>query len=76
MHAAWKLQLNRTKKLLVIAVFTFGLWYDSFGLWAGGIMILTLNSAPVFSTVGFVVRIQYSNSTDTTWTQPDILLWG
>ncbi|QKX60980.1 uncharacterized protein TRUGW13939_08126 [Talaromyces rugulosus] len=58
MHAAWKLQLNRTKKLLVIAVFTFGL------------------CAPVFSTVGFVVRIQYSGSSDTTWTQPDILLWG
>ncbi|KAJ5669432.1 hypothetical protein N7462_010502 [Penicillium macrosclerotiorum] len=58
MHAAWKLQMNRTKKILVIAVFTFGL------------------CAPVFSTVGFVVRIQYSNSVDTTWTQPDILLWG
>lgn len=26
MHAAYKLQMNRTKKLLVVAVFTFGLW--------------------------------------------------
>jgi hypothetical protein len=48
MHAAWKLQLNRTKKLLVIAVFTFGLWYDSLGLRPYGTMILTL-TAPPFS---------------------------
>ncbi|KAH8702470.1 hypothetical protein BGW36DRAFT_117415 [Talaromyces proteolyticus] len=57
-HSALRLKLNRTKKLLVIAVFTFGL------------------CAPIFSTVGFVVRIRVSDSPDTTWNQPDILLWG
>lgn len=41
-----------------------------------GDRILISSSAPVFSTIGFVVRIQYTNNIDTTWTQPDILLWG
>lgn len=79
MHTAWKLQMNRTKKLLVIAVFTFGLWYafclkrKATAMWNHD---TDLNSAPVFSTVGFVYRIQYSDSVDTTWTQPDLLLWA
>ena len=79
MHTAWKLQMNRTKKLLVIAVFTFGLWYafclkrKATAMWNHD---TDLNSAPVFSTVGFVYRIKYSDSVDTTWTQPDLLLWA
>ncbi|KAI0014722.1 hypothetical protein F4780DRAFT_172824 [Xylariomycetidae sp. FL0641] len=32
--------------------------------------------APIFATVGFVVRLQHSSSKDTSWNQPDILLWG
>ncbi|KAF2962755.1 hypothetical protein GQX73_g10818 [Xylaria multiplex] len=33
-------------------------------------------SGPIFATVGFVVRIQKSSNKDTSWNQPEILLWG
>ncbi|KAI1177948.1 hypothetical protein F4777DRAFT_586962 [Nemania sp. FL0916] len=33
-------------------------------------------SGPIFATVGFVVRIQNSGNPDTSWNQPEILLWG
>ncbi|KAI0546919.1 hypothetical protein F4679DRAFT_379466 [Xylaria curta] len=33
-------------------------------------------SGPIFATVGFVVRLQRAGNSDTTWNQPDILLWG
>ncbi|QKX60148.1 uncharacterized protein TRUGW13939_07291 [Talaromyces rugulosus] len=32
--------------------------------------------APVFSTIGFIVRLRISGNPDTTWNQPEILLWG
>lgn len=32
--------------------------------------------APIFATIGFVVRIRNSDNKDTTWKQPEILLWG
>jgi hypothetical protein len=32
--------------------------------------------APVFATIGFVVRIRNSGNPDKTWKQPEILLWG
>ncbi|KAI9656315.1 MAG: hypothetical protein M1821_004978 [Bathelium mastoideum] len=32
--------------------------------------------APVFSVIGFIVRLKISNSPDTTWNQPMILLWA
>lgn len=38
--------------------------------------LLTSNSAPVFSMIGFVVRVRYSTSKDVTYTQPSVLLWG
>lgn len=37
---------------------------------------LTPRSAPIFATVGFVVRLRLSSKSDTSWNQPDILLWG
>ena len=73
-HAVIKLKVNSRKKLLVVLVFTFGLWYDSSG--AYGQSLLTVCSAPVFSTIGFVVRLRISGNPDTTWNQPEILLWG
>ncbi|CAH0050951.1 unnamed protein product [Clonostachys solani] len=57
-HAVWKLQMNRTRKALVVLAFTFGL------------------CAPIFATIGFVVRLRNSGNTDKTWKQPEILLWG
>ncbi|KAI0197583.1 hypothetical protein F4808DRAFT_452493 [Astrocystis sublimbata] len=33
-------------------------------------------SGPVFATIGFIVRLQRAGNSDTTWNQPDILLWG
>lgn len=38
--------------------------------------IFTTTSAPVFSTIGFIVRLRISGNPDTTWNQPEILLWG
>ncbi|GAB1316876.1 Rhodopsin domain-containing protein [Madurella fahalii] len=32
--------------------------------------------APIFATIGFVVRLRNSGNADTTWYQPEILLWG
>ncbi|OAQ69825.1 hypothetical protein VFPPC_02401 [Pochonia chlamydosporia 170] len=32
--------------------------------------------APVFATIGFVVRLRNSGNPDTSWKQPEILLWG
>ncbi|KAI1371992.1 hypothetical protein F4677DRAFT_433680 [Hypoxylon crocopeplum] len=31
---------------------------------------------PVFSLVGFIVRLQGSDNPDKTWVQPDIIMWG
>ncbi|KAI1110551.1 hypothetical protein F5Y14DRAFT_356761 [Nemania sp. NC0429] len=33
-------------------------------------------AGPIFATVGFVVRLQKSGNPDTSWNQPEILLWG
>lgn len=30
----------------------------------------------MFATAGFIVRLQNTKNKDTTWKQPDILLWG
>ncbi|EQK99831.1 hypothetical protein OCS_04461 [Ophiocordyceps sinensis CO18] len=32
--------------------------------------------APIFATIGFVVRLRNSANPDKTWNQPEILLWG
>lgn len=32
--------------------------------------------APVFSMIGFLVRLRFSTSPDVTYTQPTVLLWG
>ncbi|EMR72821.1 putative integral membrane protein [Eutypa lata UCREL1] len=37
---------------------------------------LDVPSAPVFATIGFVVRLNNSGNPDTTWNQPEILLWA
>jgi hypothetical protein len=37
---------------------------------------LTISSAPIFATIGFVVRLRNSGNPDTSWKQPEILLWG
>lgn len=57
-HSVLRLQLSRTKKVLVVLVFTFGL------------------CAPIFSTIGLVVRFRISGDPDITWNEPEILLWG
>ncbi|KZZ98824.1 hypothetical protein AAL_02375 [Moelleriella libera RCEF 2490] len=57
-QAVRKLRLDRTRRLLIIMAFTFGL------------------CAPIFATVGFIVRLRNSGNPDNTWKQPEILLWG
>jgi hypothetical protein len=41
-----------------------------------GVANLVHFSAPVFSTIGLVVRFRISSSPDITWNEPEILLWG
>ncbi|KAI9168066.1 Acetolactate synthase-like protein [Paramyrothecium foliicola] len=44
-----------------------------------GLVILAFTfglCAPIFATIGFVVRIKNSGNPDKTWKQPEILLWG
>ncbi|KAI1779165.1 putative integral membrane protein [Hypoxylon cercidicola] len=57
-QAVRNLHMDRSKKVLVVLAFTFGL------------------CAPIFATIGFVVRLQNSGSTDTSWNQPKIMLCG
>ncbi|KAL1980286.1 hypothetical protein VTN96DRAFT_4400 [Rasamsonia emersonii] len=53
-------KLQLTKKKKFLVILVF-----TFGL-----------CAPVFSTIGFVVRFQYDSNPDTNWNDPLILLWG
>jgi hypothetical protein len=44
-----------------------------------GLVILAFTfgaCAPIFATIGFVVRLKNSGNLDKTWKQPEILLWG
>jgi hypothetical protein len=66
-HAVSKLQMDRTRRILVVLAFTFGLWYvsllsraktnrqvrGSFRNDTNGMS--TTRSAPIFATIGFVV---------------------
>jgi hypothetical protein len=74
-HAVSKLQMDKLKKILVVLAFTFGMWYVQFSV-ALRAKNLTSYSAPIFATVGFAVRIKNSGNKDTSWKQPEILLWG
>jgi hypothetical protein len=52
-HAVYKLQMKKTKKLLVILVFTFGLWYV-FAIHTIALSFANASiSAPAFATIGF-----------------------
>ncbi len=89
-HAVRRLQMPKTKRLLVVLAFTFGLRYV--GVASSRItgpvpailvvpfihpsLLIRMNSGPIFATVGFVVRIQKSGNPDSSWNQPEILLWG
>ena len=77
-NAVQKLQMSKQKKLLVVLVFTFGLWYvvPNYLLLVPCTVKLTRTSAPVFATIGFVIRLERSSNKDTSWGQPTILLWG
>ncbi|KAI9877634.1 MAG: hypothetical protein M1830_003249 [Pleopsidium flavum] len=56
--SVWNLNMQRKRKIAVVAVFTVGL------------------IAPIFSMIGFVVRLQDSGDPDATYNQPFVLLWG
>ncbi|XXH02572.1 Glutathione S-transferase 2 [Hypoxylon texense] len=57
-QAVRNLQMDRSKKVLVVMAFTFGL------------------CAPMFATLGLVVRLQNSGNPDKSWNQPKIMLCG
>ncbi|KAI1760571.1 hypothetical protein GGR53DRAFT_525975 [Hypoxylon sp. FL1150] len=57
-QAVRNLQMERSKKVLVVLAFTFGL------------------CAPIFATIGLVVRLKGSGNPDTSWNQPKIMLCG
>ena len=73
--AVWNLNTKQHKKILVVLVFTFGLWYV-LHTYVRFLRTDIQESAPAFSIVGFVVRVQSSNNPDKTWVQPKILLWA
>lgn len=87
--SVWNLNMDRTRKIQILLVFTVGLMYVplnpplyqsqyfpwSFQLDDSPSILLTRHSAPVFSSVGFAIRIQISASLDVTYNQSKILLW-
>ena len=40
------------------------------------LMMCIIPSAPAFSIMGSVVRVQGTDNPDKTWVQPEIILWG
>lgn len=48
------------------------LYSSSVFLW----ILLTPTRAPIFSVIGFIVRLRISANPDITYTQPEILLWS
>ena len=73
--AVWNMKMEKKRKITVVLVFTFGLWYV-FRLRCDCASTYSCESAPAFSLVGFVVRLRGSNNPDKTWVQPDIVMWG
>ncbi|KAH9998195.1 hypothetical protein F4779DRAFT_622829 [Xylariaceae sp. FL0662B] len=74
--AVWTIDMSPKKKVIVVLVFTFGLWLV-LSLWTLELGNTELYpSAPAFSLVGTLVRIQGSGNPDKTWVQPDIIMWG
>ena len=87
--AVWTLQVKGNKKMWIFLLFTVGLMLvilvasiirfmpffktPDFCL---KLSILTGSSAPIFSIVGWVVRLRNSSNPDITHDQPQILLWG
>ena len=79
-----RLRTSARKKVGVVAVFTVGFWYVQ----ARPILLISNpsaiivsnqfnpNSAPVFSFIGFAVRLQITSSPDITYNDPEILLWA
>ena len=80
--SVWNLNMTKKRKMGVVAAFTVGFTYvlrkssytaQCFEVCGGQLMPL---SAPVFSMIGFVVRIKISASPDVAYNDPEILLWA
>lgn len=79
---AWDLHASTKKKLCVVLVFAVGFMYASTiaqslnpvrrQCW----LMLTLNSAPIFSLVGVIARVQASKSPDVTFNELKIGFWA
>lgn len=39
-------------------------------------MLTNGSSAPVFSLIGFIVRLRGTNDPDVDWSQPNVIMWG
>ncbi|MCJ1468559.1 hypothetical protein MMC07_007188 [Pseudocyphellaria aurata] len=64
--SVWKLHMDRGRKVACVLLFTLSIFP----------ILLTPSSAPVFSIIGFVVRVRISANPDISYTQPEILLWS
>jgi hypothetical protein len=77
--SVWKLQMKTKTKLQIVAIFTVGavcVLRVPMKLLPLSFTLLTPSSAPVFSILGFLVRLRVTKNPDVTYTQPSVVLWG
>jgi hypothetical protein len=77
--SVWKLQMKTKMKLQIVAIFTVGavcVLHVPTKLLVLPFTLLISSSAPVFSILGFLVRVRVSKNPDVTFTQPSVVLWG
>ena len=72
----WRLQMSRKRKIGVYAVFTVGTMQVLASDLGSYCLTISRNRAPVFSTVGFVMRFTLTSGMDQSYNQPLILLWA
>ena len=81
--SVWNLNMSTKRKVGVVGAFTVGFTYvflhrsnflsNASYIHDGQLMP---HSAPVFSIIGFVVRIRISGSPDMAYNDPELLLWA
>ncbi|KAL6713695.1 hypothetical protein ACLMJK_009160 [Lecanora helva] len=74
--AVWSLHMSTKAKLGIISIFTIGLTYACCDLPHPSPTLTSNPSAPVFSLVGMIIRIEIAPSTDVTYNQPKIHLFA
>jgi hypothetical protein len=74
--AVYVLSVLNRRRPLPATLSNFPVFHFPSAFRAKSVFLLTMSSAPVFSMIGFLVRLRYSTNPDVTFTQPSVLLWG